>query len=222
MGIIVQKYGGKLIAYKEKMAQVANNIVSCYKNGNKVVAVISATGDTTNELNSRIMEISTNPAPKDVDMVLATGEQVAIGLLSIMIHDMGYKAISLTGWQAGIITDSIYTNANILEIQDDIIRDYLNKGYIVLLAGFQGIDEDGYITTLGRGGSDTTATHVAVSLKAKRCEIYKDTKCIFTADPKLVPTAKKLTFISYAQMLELAKMGAKVLAVKSIEYARKS
>lgn len=221
MGIIVQKYGGKLIDNKDKMTQVANNIINCYKNGNKVVAVISAIGDTTNELNAKIMEISKEPAKRDVDMVLATGEQVAVGLLSIMIQDMGYKAISLTGWQARIITDSIYTNANILKIQNDVIMNYLNEGYIVLLAGFQGICEEFYITTLGRGGSDTTATHIAVSLKAECCEIYKDTKCIFTADPKLVPTAQKLNFISYDQMLKLAQMGAKVLAVKSIEYARK-
>ncbi len=221
MGIIVQKYGGKLVADKEKMQQVALNIINCYKNGNKVIAVISAIGNTTNVLNEEIFRISNKPAPRDIDMVLATGEQVAVALLSMIIQDMGYKSIGLSGWQAGIITDSNYTNANIINIKKDMIKEYLDNDYIVLIAGFQGIDKDRNITTLGRGGSDTTATNIAVYLDAEKCEIYKDTKCICTADPKIVANAKRLLFISYEQMLELSYMGAKVLSAKSIEYARK-
>lgn len=219
MGIIVQKYGGKLVENKEKMQKVANIIASNYDNGNQVVAVVSAIGDTTDKLNQNIIEISNNPVKREVDVVLSSGEQIAIGLLSIMLNEMGYKTISLSGWQAGILTDSTFTNSNIINIDDKIINKYLDDGYIVIIAGFQGIDSKNNITTLGRGGSDTTATELAVYLNADVCEIYKDTKCIFTADPKLIPTAKKINHISYKHMLELSKMGAKVLATKSIEYA---
>lgn len=221
MGIVVQKYGGKLVENKEKMQKIANIIASNYENGNQVVAVISAIGNTTDELNNKILEICSSPVKREVDVVLSSGEQIAIGLLSIMLNEMGYKAISLCGWQAGIITDNIYTNSNIINIDTNIISKYLENGYIVIIAGFQGIDGQNNITTLGRGGSDTTATELAVNLNADVCEIYKDTKCIFTADPKIISTAKKINHISYKHMIELSKMGAKVLATKSIEYASK-
>ena len=221
MGIVVQKYGGKLVADKEKMKKVANIIAKSYDKGNKIVAVISAMGDTTDKLNEKIMEITDNPLKREADVVLASGEQIAIGLLSIMLNIMGYKAISLTGWQAGILTNNDYTDADIIKVDSKCILDYLNDNYIVIVAGFQGIDNNNNITTLGRGGSDTTATTLAANLKADVCEIYKDTKCIFTADPKEIQTAKKLDHINYKDMLELARMGAKVLSVKSIEYANR-
>ena len=220
MGIVVQKYGGKLVSNKQNMEKVAKNIINSYSKGNKVVAVVSAIGNTTDELNNKIYEITKEPNIREVDVVLSSGEQIAIGLLCILINSMGYKAISLTGWQAGILTDDSYINANIRNIDTKVIVNYLNNNYIVIVAGFQGIDSGANITTLGRGGSDTTATELAVYLNADICEIYKDTKCICTADPKLIPTAQKLESINYDQMLALSKMGAKVLAYKSIEYAK--
>lgn len=219
MGIIVQKYGGKLVANQEKMQQVANIIASSYDKDNKLVVVVSAIGDTTDLLNDKIFEISNNPIKREVDVVLSSGEQIAMGLLSIMLNNMGYKTVSLTGSQARIITDDNYTDSDIIKIDTSVIEKYLEAEYIVIVAGFQGVDKENNITTLGRGGSDTTATQLAVALNADVCEIYKDTKCIFTADPKVIPTAQKLDCINYKHMLELAKMGAKVLAVKSIEYA---
>lgn len=220
MKTIVQKYGGKLVADKEKMRKIAQIIASTYDEGNRVIVTISAMGDTTNILQEKVSEFSVNPNKREVDVVLSVGEQISIGLLSMILNDMGYKAISLTGWQAGIQTDSNYTNSNILNINTKIIDEKLDNGYIVIVAGFQGIDKNMNITTLGRGGSDTTAICLAIAMKAEHCEIYKDTRCIFTADPKIIKNAKKLNSIGYDQMLELSKMGAKVLATKAIEYAR--
>lgn len=220
MKTIVQKYGGKLVADKEKMRKIAQIIASTYDEGNRVIVTISAMGDTTNILQEKVSEFSVNPNKREVDVVLSVGEQISIGLLSMILNDMGYKAISLTGWQAGIQTDSNYTNSNILNINTKIIDEKLDNGYIVIVAGFQGIDKNMNITTLGRGGSDTTAICLAIAMKAEQCEIYKDTRCIFTADPKIIKNAKKLNSIGYDQMLELSKMGAKVLATKAIEYAR--
>lgn len=220
MGVIVQKYGGKLVSNKENMKKVAKSIINSYSKGNKVVVVVSAIADTTDELNNKIYEITKEPNKREVDVVLSSGEQIAIGLLCIMLDSMGYKAISLAGWQAGVRTDNSYTNANITNIDTELINGYLENNYIVIVAGFQGVDNKNNITTLGRGGSDTTATQLAFYLNADICEIYKDTKCICTADPKLIPTARKLENINYNQMLELSKMGAKVLAYKSIEYAK--
>lgn len=220
MNTIVQKYGGKLVADKEKMSKIAQIITNTYDEGNKVVVTISAMGDTTNKLEEQISKFSVNPNKREVDVVLSVGEQISIGLLSMILNDMGYKAISLTGWQAGIQTDNNYTNSNIININAEKIQEKLNDGYIVIVAGFQGVDENMNITTLGRGGSDTTAICLAAKLEAEYCEIYKDTRCIFTADPKLVKNAKKLNFIGYNQMIELSKMGAKVLATKALEYAR--
>ncbi len=220
MKIIVQKYGGKLVEDKIKMEKVAKSIISSYKQGNMVVAVISATGNTTDELNDRIFEITNKPNQREVDVVLSSGEQIAIGLLSIMINNMGYKSISMTGWQTGILTNNKYTDANIENINTEIIKYYLNKGYIVIVAGFQGVDKNNNITTLGRGGSDTTATELAAYLEADVCEIFKDTKSIYTADPKIVTTAKKIKNINYMDMMELSKMGAKILSYKSVEYAK--
>lgn len=222
MGITVQKYGGKLVKNKECMQKVADSIVSSYKKGEKVVVVVSAIGDTTDELTNKINVITTNPNKREVDVVLSSGEQIAMGLLCIMLNEMGYKSISLSGWQAGIITDNNYTDANILDIKTENIINYLDDGYIVVVAGFQGIDSNDNITTLGRGGSDTTATELAIRLNAEKCEIYKDTKCICTADPKIIPTARKIDIIQYDNMLELSKMGAKVLAYKSLEYAKQN
>lgn len=220
MKTIVQKYGGKLVADKEKMRKIAQIIASTYDEGNRVVVTISAMGDTTNILQEKISEFSVNPNKREVDVVLSVGEQISIGLLSMILNDMGYRAISLTGWQAEIQTDSNYTNSNILNINTKNIEEKLDNGYIVIVAGFQGIDKEMNITTLGRGGSDTTAICLAIAMNAEYCEIYKDTRCIFTADPKIIKNAKKLNFIGYDQMLELSKMGAKVLATKAIECAR--
>ncbi len=220
MKTIVQKYGGKLVADKEKMRKIAQIIASTYDEGNRVIVTISAMGDTTNMLQEQISKFSINPNKREIDVVLSVGEQISIGLLSMILNDMGYKAISLTGWQAEIQTDSNYTNSNIININTNKIEEKLDDGYIVIVAGFQGIDENMNITTLGRGGSDTTAICLAIAINAEYCEIYKDTRCIFTADPKIIKNAKKLNFVGYNQMIELSKMGARVLATKAIEYAR--
>ena len=220
MKTIVQKYGGKLVADKEKMRKIAQIIASTYDEGNRVIVTISAMGDTTNMLQEQISKFSINPNKREIDVVLSVGEQISIGLLSMILNDMGYKAISLTGWQAEIQTDSNYTNSNIININTNKIEEKLDDGYIVIVAGFQGIDENMNITTLGRGGSDTTAICLAIAINAEYCEIYKDTRCIFTADPKIIKNAKKLNFVGYNQMIELSKMGAKVLATKALEYAR--
>ena len=222
MGIIVQKYGGKLVADKEKLEKVAKSIESTYNKGKKVVVVVSAQGDMTDRLNDKINELSKTPNKREVDVVLSAGEQITIGLLAILLEEHGYKAVSYCGWQAGIVTNDKHTEARIENLNNKVINKKLNEGYIVIVAGFQGVDSSNDITTLGRGGSDTTATYLAAALNAECCEIYKDTKSIYTADPKLVRTAKKLDNIGYKQMLELSNLGAKVLCNSSVEFAEKN
>lgn len=220
MGIIVQKYGGNLVKDKENLLKVANNIIKTYNNGNQVVVVVSAQGNTTDELTNKINEITNIPIKREVDVVLSSGEQITIGLLSIILNDLGYPAISYTGWQAGIYTNNDYTNSVIDNINTNIIKKSLNDNKIVIVAGFQGITNENDITTLGRGGSDTTATYLATYLKADCCEIFKDTQYIYSADPKIVKNALKLSYISYDQMFMLADSGAKVLCNKCLNFAK--
>lgn len=220
MGIIVQKYGGNLVKDKESLLKVANNIIKTYNEGNQVVVVVSAQGSTTDELTNKIYEITNSPNKREVDVVLSSGEQITIGLLSIILNDLGYKAVSYTGWQTEIYTNNDYTNAVINNINTSIIKKSLNENKIVIVAGFQGITDGNNITTLGRGGSDTTATYLATYLRAECCEIFKDTQYIYTADPKLVNNAIKLNYISYDQMFMLADSGAKVLCNKCINFAK--
>lgn len=220
MGIIVQKYGGNLVKDKESLLKVANNIIKTYNSGNQVVVVVSAQGSTTDELTSKINEITNTPVKREVDVVLSSGEQITIGILSIILNNLGYPAISYTGWQAGIYTNDDYTNSVIENINTNSIKKSLNENKIVIVAGFQGITDDNSITTLGRGGSDTTATYLATYLKADCCEIFKDTQYIYTADPKIVKNAIKLNAISYDQMFMLSDSGAKVLCNKCINFAK--
>lgn len=220
MGIIVQKYGGNLVKDKENLLKVANNIIKTYNNGNQVVVVVSAQGTTTDELTNKINEITNIPIKREVDVVLSSGEQITIGLLSIILNDLGYPAISYTGWQAGIYTNNDYTNSVIDNINTNTIKKALNENKIVIIAGFQGITSENDITTLGRGGSDTTATYLATYLKADCCEIFKDTQYIYSADPKIVKNALKLSNISYDQMFMLADSGAKVLCNKCLNFAK--
>ncbi|AZT90935.1 aspartate kinase [Caldicellulosiruptor changbaiensis] len=221
MGIVVQKYGGTSVADKERIFRAARRAVAEYEKGNKVVVVVSAQGDTTDELIEKAKEINENPSKREMDMLLSTGEQISIALMAMAIEKLGYPVISLTGWQAGIKTDSNYSNARIKEIDTERLHRELDKRNIVVVAGFQGINKYDDITTLGRGGSDTTAVALAAALKADKCEIYTDVDGVYTADPRIVPNASKLKEISYDEMLELATLGAKVLHNRSVELAKK-
>ncbi|ABP66605.1 aspartate kinase [Caldicellulosiruptor saccharolyticus DSM 8903] len=221
MGIVVQKYGGTSVADKERIFRAARRAVAEYEKGNKVVVVVSAQGDTTDELIEKAKEINENPSKREMDMLLSTGEQISIALMAMAIEKLGYPVISLTGWQAGIKTDSNYSNARIKEIDTERLQRELDKRNIVVVAGFQGINKYDDITTLGRGGSDTTAVALAAALKADKCEIYTDVDGVYTADPRIVPNASKLKEISYDEMLELATLGAKVLHNRSVELAKK-
>jgi len=221
LGIVVQKYGGTSGADKERIFREARRAISEYEKGNKVVVVVSAQGDTTDELIEKAKEINENPSKREMDMLLSTGEQISIALMAMAIEKLGYPVISLTGWQAGIKTDSHYSNARIIEIDTERLQRELDKRNIVVVAGFQGINKYDDITTLGRGGSDTTAVALAAALKADKCEIYTDVDGVYTADPRIVPNASKLKEISYDEMLELATLGAKVLHNRSVELAKK-
>lgn len=220
MGIIVQKYGGTSLANPERIKSVAKRVIETKKRGNDVVVVVSAMGDTTDELISLYKKISDNPPERERDMLLSTGEQVSCALLSMAIHSQGYKALSFTGAQAGIITDGVYSKARILQINSRKILKELKKNEVVIIAGFQGVNINSEITTLGRGGSDTTAVVLAAGLKAELCEIYTDVEGVFTTDPRIVARAKKLKSISYDEMLELASLGAKVLHPRAVECAK--
>lgn len=220
MALIVQKFGGTSVADTEKIKRTARRVVETYKRGNSVVVVISALGDTTDRLIQLAREICEHPQEREMDMLLATGEQISVALLSMAIHALGYKAISFTGAQVGIVTDSAHTKAKIIDIKAARILEELAKGKIVIVAGFQGISLDDNITTLGRGGSDTTAVALAAALNAEVCEIYTDVEGVFTADPRLVPNARKLDHISYDEMLEMAATGAKVMQLRSVEFGR--
>lgn len=217
MAIIVQKYGGSSVANAGKIRNVARRIADCFDKGNQVVTVVSAMGDTTDELLELAAQVNQDPEPREMDLLLSTGEIVSSTLLAMALHAAGYKAIALTGPQAGISTDSSFSRAKITGIEPKRILSELDKGNIVIVAGFQGLNTDNDITTLGRGGSDTTAVALAASLKAKVCEIYTDVEGVYTADPRLVPGAVKLDEIGYEEMLEMATSGARVMHHRAVE-----
>lgn len=221
MGIIVQKFGGSSVADAQKVRNVANRVVDAYRDGNSVVVVVSAQGDTTDDLIEKAREINENPSKREMDMLLATGEQISIALLAMAIEKIGAPVISLTGWQAGFVTNSNSGNARIDRIDTERILSELDKKKIVIVAGFQGLDKYDDITTLGRGGSDTSAVAIAAAIHADKCEIYTDVDGVYTADPRIVKDAKKLDEITYDEMLELASLGANVLHNRSVEMAKK-
>jgi aspartate kinase len=219
--IVVMKFGGTSVAGAEEIKRAARRAVTAREAGNRVVAVLSARGKTTDELVAQAMEISDRPDSREMDMLLSTGERISCALCAMAIHDMGHKAISLTGSQAGIVTDSSHTRAKIIDVRADRIREALGDDRIVLVAGFQGVSTHSRdVTTLGRGGSDTTAVALAAALGASVCEIYTDVAGVFSADPRIVRDARKLATASYEEMLEMSASGAKVLQLRSVEYAR--
>lgn len=220
MGLIIQKYGGSSVATPEKIKNIAKRVVNARTQGNDVVVVVSAMGDTTDELLSLARQITDDPQERETDMLISTGEQVSIALLSMAIHALGYPVISLTGAQVGILTSAVHTKARIVKVNSERMLEEIKKGRIVIVAGFQGIDEHNDITTLGRGGSDTTAVALAAALSADVCEIYTDVSGVYTADPRIVPEAKKIAVVSYDEMLEMASLGAVVLQPRSVEYAK--
>ncbi|MEA3442856.1 MAG: aspartate kinase [Chloroflexota bacterium] len=217
MPLMVQKYGGSSVADGDKIKNVARRIVKARSEGNQVVVVISAMGDTTNRLLELAYQISAQPKDRELDVLLSTGELVSSTLLAMALEDLGHKAISLSGAQAGIQTDSSFSKAHILRVDPKRIADELKKGKVVIVAGFQGVTQDRDITTLGRGGSDTTAVALAASLHAGMCQIYTDVEGVYTADPRFVPQAVKLKKIGYEEMLELASYGAKVIHPRAVE-----
>ncbi len=220
--LIVQKYGGTSVANSERIKNVANRVVSEYKKGHKMVVVLSAQGDTTDDLIDKAKEISAKPSKRELDMLLSTGEQISVALLAMAIHEMGYPAISLNGFQIGMLTTSTYSNARIRKVvETDRINDELERNNIVIITGFQGYNRNKDVTTLGRGGSDTSAVAIAAAIKADKCEIYTDVDGVYTCDPRVVSNARKLDEISYDEMLELAALGAKVLHYRCVEIAKK-
>ena len=219
--LIVQKYGGSSVANPERIKNVARRVVSYKKKGYDLVIVVSALGDTTDELIELASKISNEPPEREMDMLLSTGEQISVALLAMAIHKLGYEAISLTGSQVGIITDAAHTRARIVKIEADKIHQELKKGKIVIVAGFQGITLNQDITTLGRGGSDLSAVALAKTLEAKECEIYTDVEGVYTTDPRIEPKARKINEITYDEMLEMASLGAQVMQSRSIEVAKK-
>ena len=221
MSVVVQKYGGTSVADAARIGNVARRIVATFEQGSSVCAVVSARGDTTDELAALAREITPDPPERELDMLLSAGERISCALLAMAIHRLGYEAVSLTGSQAGIITDTVHTKARILDITPARVQEAMDKGKIVLVAGFQGVSTERDVTTLGRGGSDTTAVALAHALGADVCEIYTDVDGVYTANPSLVAKARKIDHISYDEMLEMAAAGAQVLAVRAVEYARK-
>jgi aspartate kinase len=217
---LVMKFGGTSVADPQKLKEVARRLVEAQADGSRVVAVLSAMGDTTDDLVRLAYEVSARPKPRELDMLISVGERISCALAAMAIHDLGAEAISLTGSQAGIVTDTVHGRAKIVDVRARRIHEALDQDRIVLVAGFQGVSTDFDITTLGRGGSDTTAVALAAALGARVCEIYTDVEGVFTADPRLVPDARKLHAVSFEEMLELAASGAKVLQVRSVEIAR--
>lgn len=220
MGTIVQKFGGTSVGTVERILNVAECVKQEKERGNGVVVVVSAMGKTTDKLVSLAKEISSQPDKREMDMLLTTGEQTTIALLSMALQEKGLGAISFTGWQAGIVTEPVHGNARIMKMKTAAIEEQLAEGKVVIVAGFQGITESWEITTLGRGGSDTTAVALAAALKADKCDIYTDVTGVFTTDPRYVKTARKLLDISYDEMLELANLGAGVLHPRAVEFAK--
>ena len=219
-GTVVMKFGGTSVADTERLKAVARRLVAAREDGNRVVGVLSAMGDTTDELVRLAGEISARPVPRELDMLISVGERVSCALAAMAIHDLGQEAISLTGSQAGIVTDTMHGKAKIVDVRAKRIHEALDEGRIVLVAGFQGVSTAFEVTTLGRGGSNLTAVVLAAALGADACEMYTDVEGVFTADPRVVPSARKLHAVSYEEMLEMAASGAKVLQLRSVEFAR--
>ena len=219
--LIVKKFGGSSVANKERVFNVAKRIAETYDKGNDVIVVLSAQGDTTDELLAKAAEISGKPSRREMDMLLSTGEQQSVAYMAMALHELGYNAVSLNAYQVGMNTTSTYSNARLKRIDSERIKHELERKNIILVTGFQGINRYDDITTLGRGGSDTTAVAIAAALKADKCEIYTDVNGVYTADPRVVKNARKLDEISYDEMLELASLGAKVLHNRSVELAKK-
>ena len=220
VGTLVMKFGGTSVGDPERLRAVARRIVAAKEQGGRVVAVLSAMGDTTDELVDLAHRISERPKPRAMDMLISVGERISCALAEMAIEDLGHEAISLTGSQAGIVTDTTHTKAKIVEVRAQRIHAALDDGKIVLVAGFQGVSTGQEITTLGRGGSDTTAVALAAALGAESCEIFTDVEGVYTADPRLVPGAFKLPMVTYEEMLEMSASGAKVMALRSVEFAR--
>jgi aspartate kinase len=221
MALIVQKYGGTSVGNPERIKNVARRVLATQQAGNKVVAVVSAMSGVTDSLIKLAKEVHPEPNEREMDVLLATGEQTTIALLAMALHGLGAKAVSLTGAQAGIVTDGLHTKAKIANITPKRVHAFLDDGNIVTIAGFQGETPDGQITTLGRGGSDLTAVAIAAAIKADLCQIYTDVDGVYTSDPRIVPNARKLMEISYDEMLELAALGSKVMQARSVEFAKK-
>ena len=221
MAVIVQKYGGSSVADAQKIMNVARRVAEATAGGHRLVVVVSAMGKTTDSLVALAHQITPTPDPRETDMLLATGEQVAIALLAMALHSLGFKARSFTGAQVSLVTDAAHTKARIMRIGGERVRAALEAGEIAIVAGFQGVSGDNEITTLGRGGSDLTGVALAAALPADVCEIYTDVDGVYTADPNVVPDARKLPRISYDEMLEMASLGAKVLQARSVEFAKK-
>jgi aspartate kinase len=218
---VVMKFGGTSVADADKLKHVARRLVAARESGARVVAVLSAMGSTTDELLDLARQISARPEPRELDMLISVGERISCALAAMAIHDLGHEAISLTGSQAGIVTDTVHGKAKIVDVRARRINEALDEDTIVLVAGFQGVSADSFdVTTLGRGGSDTTAVALAAALRAGACEIYTDVQGVYSADPRLVPTARKLDALTYEEMLEMAASGARVMATRSIEVAR--
>lgn len=223
MSLIVQKFGGSSVADAEGVKRVARRVVDTQKAGNDVVVVVSAMGDTTDELLDLAAEVTSNVVPsRELDMLLTAGERISTAVLSMAINDLGAKAQSFTGSQAGMITDGVHGSARLVEVNPERIRESIEAGNIAIVAGFQGMNrQSGDITTLGRGGSDTTAVALAAALNADVCEIYSDVDGVFTADPRIVPTARRIPAIGYDEILEMSSCGSKVLALRCVEYAQR-
>ncbi len=219
-GVVVMKFGGSSVADPEKLKSVARRLALAHEAGNRVVGVLSAMGKTTDDLLALAREVSPTPHPRELDMLVSTGERISCALAAMAINDLGHEAISLTGSQAGIVTDTVHGKAKIVEVRARRIHEALDEGKIVLVAGFQGVSTAFEVTTLGRGGTDTTAVAIAAALGADQCDIYTDVRGVFSADPRLVPGARKLRQVSFDEMLEMASSGARVMATRSIEVAR--
>ena len=220
MALVVQKYGGSSVATTERLKVVAGRIAETATQGHRVVVVVSAMGDTTDHLMDQALAISPIPHPRELDMLLSAGERISMSLLAMALNEMGHEAVSLTGSQAGIVTDTTHTKARIVDVRARRIREALEAERIVIVAGFQGVSTGSDVTTLGRGGSDTTAVALAAALRADVCEIYTDVDGVYTADPRIEPQARKIPVVSYEEMLEMAASGARVLMLRSVEYAR--
>ena len=221
MAVIVQKYGGTSVGGVERIKSVARRVARYHREGHQLVVVVSAMSGETNRLLALAKDISPNPDPRELDVIAATGEQVTIGLLAIALHELGLQAKSYTGGQVRVLTDSAFTRARILDIDVEPLRKDLAAGTVVIVAGFQGVDANGNITTLGRGGSDTSGVALAAALEADECQIYTDVDGVYTTDPRIVPEARRLDRITFEEMLEMASLGSKVLQIRSVEFAGK-